>query len=205
MSPVPASEWDWQTSAWDGSAVIGALLMREGRPARFGEVLAHWRDDEAFRRQWSRWLAEIPLSSYCWELPPLTAARLAQPFECVFVDSPALAIPRADPQPFEAFFNAACPQQEAVGFANLGGDAWLVAPTPRAEGDVYAHLARFLRQAPATQVASIWQAVAAAAVRRLGDRPLWLSTAGLGVAWLHIRLDSTPKYYRYRPYTRQAA
>ncbi len=26
--------------------------------------------------------------------------------------------------------------------------------------------------------------------------------AGLGVAWLHIRLDDRPKYYRHAPYAR---
>ena len=30
--------------------------------------------------------------------------------------------------------------------------------------------------------------------------PIWLNTAGGGVAWLHIRLDHRPKYYRYLPY-----
>jgi len=30
--------------------------------------------------------------------------------------------------------------------------------------------------------------------------PTWLSTAGGGVAWLHVRLDTRPKYYRYNPY-----
>ncbi len=34
----------------------------------------------------------------------------------------------------------------------------------------------------------------------ISDRPIWLSTAGGGVAWLHVRLDSTPKYYGYAPY-----
>lgn len=36
---------------------------------------------------------------------------------------------------------------------------------------------------------------------RVGTRPVWLSTAGAGVAWLHVRLDDRPKYYSYRPYT----
>lgn len=30
--------------------------------------------------------------------------------------------------------------------------------------------------------------------------PLWVSTSGLGVSWLHVRLDSRPKYYTYAPY-----
>ena len=35
---------------------------------------------------------------------------------------------------------------------------------------------------------------------RVGARPIWLSTAGHGVAWLHVRLDSRPKYYLHAPY-----
>jgi hypothetical protein len=84
---------------------------------------------------------------------------------------------------------------EVVAFANLGGDAFLVAPTPRAEPATYTHLAAFARGAPTTQQHAFTE--------RLSDRPLWLSTNGLGVAWLHARLDSRPKYYSYPPY-RQA-
>jgi NADH:ubiquinone oxidoreductase subunit len=35
---------------------------------------------------------------------------------------------------------------------------------------------------------------------RVGEQPVWLSTAGMGVAWLHVRLDDRPKYYGYSPY-----
>lgn len=32
------------------------------------------------------------------------------------------------------------------------------------------------------------------------DAPLWVSTSGLGVPWLHVRLDDAPKYYTHRPF-----
>ena len=35
---------------------------------------------------------------------------------------------------------------------------------------------------------------------RIGIQPIWLSTAGMGVPWLHVRLDSRPKYYAFGPY-----
>lgn len=35
---------------------------------------------------------------------------------------------------------------------------------------------------------------------RLGAKPVWLSTAGAGVPWLHVRLDDHPKYYGYALY-----
>ena len=38
----------------------------------------------------------------------------------------------------------------------------------------------------------------------LTEDSVWLSTSGLGVYWLHVRLDSRPKYYTYEPYKRQA-
>jgi hypothetical protein len=36
--------------------------------------------------------------------------------------------------------------------------------------------------------------------KRLSASPVWLSTSGLGVYWLHVRLDTHPKYYQYQPY-----
>jgi len=39
---------------------------------------------------------------------------------------------------------------------------------------------------------------------RIGDRVVWLSTAGAGVPWLHVRLDDRPKYYHYGPYRQTA-
>ncbi len=35
---------------------------------------------------------------------------------------------------------------------------------------------------------------------RLNSKPVWLSTAGAGVSWLHVRLDDKPKYYGHAPY-----
>ena len=54
--------------------------------------------------------------------------------------------------------------------------------------------------APKTQQQALWQAVSKAVEEQICGRPLWLNTAGGGVAWLHVRLDSTPKYYQFAPY-----
>ena len=64
----------------------------------------------------------------------------------------------------------------------------------------YGHLAAFVREAPQAQRHTLWQVVGAALDERIGVRPTWLSTSGLGVSWLHVRLDSRPKYYQYEPY-----
>jgi hypothetical protein len=57
-----------------------------------------------------------------------------------------------------------------------------------------------VRQGPPEQVHELWRVVAASMEARLGTEPTWLSTAGMGVSWLHVRLDSQAKYYGYAPY-----
>ncbi|WP_391540805.1 DUF6940 family protein [Halomicronema hongdechloris] len=37
------------------------------------------------------------------------------------------------------------------------------------------------------------------------SRPRWVNASGLGVAWLHVRLDTRPKYYQHEPYRRTLA
>ena len=197
--PAVDEQWSWHTTA-AGSATIAAGLQRQGRPANFGEVLGGWRDDREFRKAWCRWLRDVPIDAYCWELPPLTQSTLSRPFECVFVANPALSAPPGDADAFEEHFAASDAASSAVIFGNLGGDALLVAPRPLADDEHYSHLAKFLRSAPAAQAEELWRFVAEALDRRLGDVPVWLSTAGLGVAWLHVRIDARPKYYRHRPY-----
>ena len=84
------------------------------------------------------------------------------------------------------------------------GDATLVVPSPRGPDAAYGHLAAFVRGASEAQNHALWEAVGEAVEERLNQRPLWLSTAGGGVSWLHVRLDARPKYYAYRPYAEAA-
>ncbi|HEU5075095.1 MAG TPA: hypothetical protein VFU02_12985, partial [Polyangiaceae bacterium] len=71
-----------------------------------------------------------------------------------------------------------------------------------AEPSAYTHLAAFLRHAPPEQCEVLLREVGFAARECLRNEPFWLSTSGLGVAWLHVRIDSRPKYYQYTPYRR---
>ena len=64
------------------------------------------------------------------------------------------------------------------------------------------HFATFLKNAPAEQIDALWRETARQARKMVGESPRWLSTAGLGVSWVHLRLDTRPKYYRFEPYKR---
>ena len=173
---------------------------RAARPATCADVLSGWQGDASFRSMFNGLLAECLYSAFRWETPALTAATLSRPFEYVLLDSPALAR-RPDPNAFANHFTDT--ETGVVAFPNIGGDALMVVPCPVAEPAAYGHLAAFVRSAPEWQRHALWQAVGAAMARRVGSRPVWLSSAGAGVAWLHVRLDDRPKYYSHEPYRRQ--
>jgi hypothetical protein len=156
-----------------------------------------WQDDAVFVDCFSRSLIESPFAAYRWETPAIDESCLDRDFEYVLLDSPYLHAP-ADPHTYASYFQQDEQSRGVVVFDNLGSDATLVAPTPG--GAEFAHVAEFMRCAPLQQVRTLWRVVAEAAVARLSDRPLWISTAGGGVYWLHVRLDSRPKYYGYLAY-----
>jgi len=128
-----------------------------------------------------------------------------QNFEFVLVDAPHLksfAETNASPRSFTEHFSK-CQGAFACSFLNLGGDAKLVAPNPGNEDDAvtYSHLAAFVRTAPVAQIDELWKLVAMEYVKSIhSDHAVWLSTDGTGVPWLHVRLDSIPKYYSYGPF-----
>ena len=56
------------------------------------------------------------------------------------------------------------------------------------------------------KVRAFWQEVGKQMEIRLRQDPgrsVWLSTSGLGVYWLHMRLDSYPKYYTHDEYKKR--
>jgi hypothetical protein len=156
-------------------------------------------EEREARRVLTEALREAPFDAYFWETPPMNPDDEQQEAELAVVESVALGRSVADPSSFRAAFRAA--HGRIATFSNLSGDAVLVAPIPEAGVDG-AHLAAFLRTAPESAAEALWIAVSeAVATWRLQRRqPVWVSTSGLGVPWLHVRLDGTPKYYSHRPY-----
>lgn len=157
-------------------------------------------------------IAASSYESILFETPgaSLETSKTTQ-FEVAMVNEPALksfAEGRPDRYAFEEHFNR-CREEEnndtVCSFQNLGGDASLVSPSPQSgvKDSYYSHLATFVRSAPSNQVSEFWTTAAKEYLHNLqqrGQTKTWFSTNGLGVAWLHLRLDSYPKYYSYAPF-----
>lgn len=173
------------------------LLHNQGQRLSYIDFITLLQQDEQFRSFFISLLSDISFQAYQWETPPVTKGTKDQLFEFVVSDSPGIDLP-PDPGPFRSHFSS---NADTAVFDNLGGDARLVAPVPSAEHLNYSHIGVFTENAPLQQQHDLWQTVGRVTQNRISDRPLWLNTAGGGVAWLHVRLDSRPKYYQHRPYT----
>lgn len=189
--------WRIHKSTLDSNTECWQLLAGTGKNLSFGRVFLNWRTDEGFRVFWSESLRDVSFDSYCWECPAVTARNLECEFECVFVSSPLLDWTSPNQGPFAEHFRPGC---MVATFESLGKDALLVVPCPGMRDENFAHLASFVTTASERRKSALWKAVGTALETRLGTSPTWLNTAGLGVSWLHVRLDTQPKYYRHAPY-----
>jgi hypothetical protein len=191
--------WTAARTGIDGREGELLSIAAGGRPLDAGETIALWRDDAAFRDFFIAELAATQWPGFFWEMPPLQSAMLSRPFECALIRSDALARMRADDRDFTMHLRG--PETISV-FPNLSGDAFLIAPRRIASAECYGHIAAFLRDAPREQQHALLRMLAREIEVRLAALPyrFWVSTSGLGVPWVHVRLDTYPKYYQHRPY-----
>ncbi|MEM9418385.1 MAG: hypothetical protein AAGA25_04915 [Planctomycetota bacterium] len=194
------SRWSTQQEALPNHDGVKLRVSDQDQPLTFHQIIALWCDEPGFCRFFNDTLASLSYSAFRWETPCLS--NNDRPFECVVINSPGLAR-AADPQAFAEHF-ATAGEAKAITFDNLRGDATLIVPCPLAAHSAYPHLAAFVRDAPQAQQQELWRQTGIAMQHRKGNTSVWLGTAGAGVAWLHVRLDSRPKYYSYSPYTATA-
>lgn len=191
--------WQTNTESESNGRIIKIAIDESGSRLRFSDVLTLLCDSADFRHYFTEQLSSVPFNAFRWETPPVTTTSIDRKFECVLIDSPGL-LKMPDVAAFSNYFKSHTVDDGVAVFPNLGNDAIMVVPCPVATDSAYGHIGAFLRNAPEHQRHSLWQTVGKVMASCLSAKPVWLNTAGAGVAWLHIRLDSRPKYYNYLPY-----
>jgi len=169
------------------------IIREENKPVSVGTFLKYLRDSKPFREFYKCVLADSGFEAFFWENKPFTANTLSDPYECNLVQSTYLANQSSDKKTFRKYFDD---NKEIAYFSNLGNDAQLIVPVPKSQTDDFTHIGRFLREAGKNQIDLFWKTVADETLKRISDNPVWLSTSGIGVYWLHVRIDTYPKYYQ---------
>jgi hypothetical protein len=190
--------WEARRQPLDHGESVSVVLG--GTAISFADALEALRRDEDFRAFLLVELRNAPFPAFFWETPPVTRATIARPFEYVVIAAPSLDFVTANPRPFARQLAGAAADETVASFMNPSGDAELISPRCLGARDAYGHFAAFLHSAPVAQQHDLLALTAIRALKTLSDRPLWISTCGLGVFWLHVRLDSRPKYYSHAPY-----
>lgn len=191
------------------TTAIRFRILQDSQNLTFQEVFYLWANSIEFRTFYIELLATVPFPAFYWEHPGLRTPQLTQPYEFVVLISASLEKRRLNETAFAAFFQT---DDLVVDFDNLGKNARLVVPTPLGNIANNKHLAKFIRSDKPAQQQLLFQKIGALMLERIDEqKTIWLNTAGNGVIWLHIRLDSRPKYYKTQAYknpdflTRQAS
>lgn len=163
--------------------------------------------------------------AFFWECKPVSRIALsATSFEYVLIPSTELEGVSGSSSDFEDFEN--CGSDRVISFYNIGKDAVLIAPCPgifaqfpdqrthKIDELAAGHLGAFIKHAPMELIHVFLKTVGNAMLERFktieddgfhaiskDHKKLWLSTSGLGVKWVHVRIDSSPKYYNWEPYS----
>lgn len=184
---------------YDRGRIERILVEWVGSPLTIKDAITLLAWNENFIDFLSSLLTQRDMDGFVWEMPPLTQETLRHQFEFVVIDTRAPYHDEADFSPFASCLSEANANAEVLAFENLGGDALLIVPTP-VEGADYRDLGHFLSTATKSHIHGFWKTVAETVTVRVSDQPVRVSVAGEGVAWLHLRLDTQPKYYQYLPY-----
>jgi hypothetical protein len=204
---------------------LRCTMLRDGVPMTYMDAFRALESNELdCSRILTEVIVEFPAAALFWECIPVTASTApSKIFEFVLLASDALANIETDIRPFrekfeqharESFRHPSHVSGTVVAFHNLNQDAVLVVPVPTSAIEFkrppahFAHLAAFMRGAPSAHISAFWSTVGAAALNQLraaegqgnADKKFWLSTSGLGVSWLHVRIDTVPKYYNFAAY-----
>lgn len=175
-------------------------LQENGQPLSFSAVIEGWRNNAAFREFYTTTLLKHGGNGCLWEHPRLNKSTVDQAYECVITQTDTFSGRTANFRPFAREMR---PGERICTFPNLSGEALLVVPNQSAEISFNGRdLISFLRTAPAELQHEFWATIGheTAAAIDADSQFQFLSTHGLGVLWLHVRLEERPKYYHHRPY-----
>ena len=138
--------------------------------------------------------------SYFFECPKMNDALSKNKlFEFVLYDAKNnFENKKADPTFFEQYF---LKEKNICNVKSNSGNILLI-PKLLTKNCTYLNLTNFLHYGDEQQIYELFKEIKNVTQKLLKEnKTFWLNTHGLGVFWLHIRIDFTPMYYHHKVYT----
>jgi len=188
----------WKINKLDSSKQNTTFRVRENDSVMSNrDYLELLINSNTFRQFYNDFLSSTEYDAFFWENKPMMENNLDDEYECNIVNSDFLAAVSPDAETFRQYFDVS---KNVVTFPNLANDAELIVPCPKKDNASYTHIGNFVRNADETQIDDLWRITGIETLQSIDSKPKWLSTSGLGVFWLHIRIDTIPKYYQTTKY-----
>ena len=169
----------------DNPEEIIYYVKQRGKYMTWEDVIKSLIDDiDTFKYKLIRVLLSIEYKAYFWECDKII---LKNPFRFAIFDSKTLSERKQDTEAFKGKIKCS---KNVISFLSLDKEILLICPCHKTISADYTSLATFSRTVSIKQQCSFWKKVGKSI--KEGD---WVSTSGLGVSWLHIRVSSKPKYY----------
>jgi hypothetical protein len=162
-------------------------IAQRGRYMTWKEVIKSLKGHatiDTLKYKLIRELINVPYEAYLWECDQVD---MKKPFRFAVYDSQTLAKRTQDTNAFNGKINC---HKNVIAFPSLSKDTDLVVPCRKYNNSVYTSISTFSRTVPIKQQVAFWQKVG----KTIGEDD-WVSTSGLGVSWLHVRVEKYPKYY----------
>ena len=173
-------------------------LLKDENYLTFNEVFELWQADDNFITFYINTLINFDYKAFHWEHPCLEEDLLDKKYECTITKSKRLETASINEEPFKEHIYT---NESVIDFMNLGKNARLIIPSKKTDKEVYNHLGKFIRTAPKEQIMEVFKRTGKLVTKEIKENgKIWFNTAGLGVIWLHIRLDTKPKYYKTKKY-----
>lgn len=157
------------------------------------ETFVNLMTDKKYILKFIKILQEIPFEYYVLQTPCFQKNNL---FEFVIINKPELKKMKLNTTVYKKYFN----NNKVTSFLNLTGDTTLIVPQilSNVDKNIYLNISTFSKNAPINQQILLWKKVIDE-IKKCKHK-CFLSTHGLGIGWLHIRIDESPKYYLYDNY-----
>lgn len=172
----------------------------------FYQVFNLWKSDASFGSFFTiAIIASNSLPNIFFETRSVTKSSANDDFEFVLIGTNSFENIPVDEDSFKQYFKSK--KDLVLNFKNLGRDATLIVPNPpefyKSDQNIpqfYKNLKNFLKFATRKQVEYFWYEVGKQALLNLSSNKMYINTSGQGVYYLHLRLDSSPKYYQFGEY-----
>ena len=200
----------------DKSKIVTVLTNKYGKKLNFQQVLRRWTKsskNSGFNRNFQHFFKILAQEDpdfrhVFFELPPLNKKTLKKPAEFILIEAPIFKTRVKDVR-YDIFASKhhlpQCKRSTACNFPNRSGNAVMIVPKGdnNMNNDRYTDLMSFAIKASEKEFYDLFKKVGQLSLKEIKknpQRPTWISTHGLGVIWLHVRLDTIPKYYDWLPY-----